>query len=71
MGERDRKDTLRLNILRDTLGDNWYDNMSHILHNSHLLQSIYTQSQWHDAVLIKEMKLYKEVIKLVNDNADS
>jgi hypothetical protein len=33
MEERDRKDTLRLNILRDTLGDNWYDDMSHILHN--------------------------------------
>jgi hypothetical protein len=32
MVERDRKDTLRLNILRDTLGDNWYNDMSHILH---------------------------------------
>jgi hypothetical protein len=31
MEERDRKDTLRLNILRDTLNDNWY-NMLHILH---------------------------------------
>jgi hypothetical protein len=31
MEERDRKDTLRLNILRDLLGDNWYDDMSHIL----------------------------------------
>ncbi len=34
MAKRDRKDTLRLNILRDTLGDNWYDDMSHILHTS-------------------------------------
>jgi hypothetical protein len=35
MVERDRKDTLRLNILRDTLGDNWYDDMSHILHRKY------------------------------------
>jgi hypothetical protein len=33
MVERDRKDTLRLNILRDSLGDNWYDDMLHILHS--------------------------------------
>jgi hypothetical protein len=33
MEERDRKDTLRLNILRNTLGDNWY-NMLHILNIS-------------------------------------
>ncbi len=32
MEEGDRKDTLRLNILRNMLGDNWYDDMSHILH---------------------------------------
>ncbi len=32
MEEGDRKDTLRLNILRDSLDDNWYDDMSHILH---------------------------------------
>jgi hypothetical protein len=42
MVERDRKDTLRLNILRDMLGDNWYDNMSHILH-SFLVTNILTQ----------------------------
>jgi len=30
-------------------------------------QSICTQSGWHDAVVIKEMKLNKGVIKLVNE----
>jgi hypothetical protein len=34
MEEKDRKDTLRLNILRYMLGDNWYNDTSHILHTA-------------------------------------
>jgi hypothetical protein len=34
MEEKNRKDTLRLNILRYTLGNNWYNDMSHILHTA-------------------------------------
>jgi hypothetical protein len=40
MEERDRKDTLRLNVLRYTLDDNWYDNMSYILHTDLLCFAI-------------------------------
>jgi hypothetical protein len=45
----------------DKLKSSW------ILFYSHSAQSIYTQSEWHDAMLIKEIKLYKGVIKLVNE----
>ncbi len=38
-----------------------------ILFYSHSTQSIYAQSELYDAVLIKEIKLNKGVIKLVNE----
>ncbi len=38
-----------------------------ILIYSRSLQSIYTQSGWHDAVVIKGMKLNRGLIKLVNE----
>ncbi len=38
-----------------------------ILIYSRSAQSIYTQSGWQDAVVIKEMTLNKGVIKLVNE----
>ncbi len=38
-----------------------------ILIYSHLTQSIYAQSELYDAVLIKEIKLNKGVLKLVNE----
>ncbi len=40
---------------------------SSILIYSHSAQSIYTQSWWQDAVLIKKVRLNKAVIKLVNE----